>query len=66
MMHPRINKILLRLKMPKNQIKIKKKEKSLMRGVMNLNTLKVSAKVHLSNTFQIFIETIVMDMDIMQ
>ena len=37
-----------------------------MCGVMNLNTQKVNTKVSLSNTFQIFIVTIVMDMDIMQ
>ena len=60
MMCPGI-KMLLKLKKPKNQIRIKKKERNLMRGVMNLNTLKVSTQVSLSNIFQIFIFTIVMN-----
>ena len=65
MMHPRIKKMLLKLKKSKNQIRIKKKERNLIHGVMNLNTLKVSTQVSLSNIFQIFIVAIVMDMDIM-
>ncbi len=65
MMYPKINKILVSVRKLKNLIKTKKIERSLMLGMMNLNTLKVSTKVSLSNTFQIFIVTIFMDMDIM-
>lgn len=56
--------MLFTLRNLKNLIKMR--ERNLMPGVMNLNTLKTIAKVILSNLFQIFLVIIVMDMDIMQ